>query len=566
MSTRMREVPGGKARSIGVPNSAQDGRKPLPGEHGFRFFPGFYRHVPDTMNRIPCGKGKRVSDNLVLPQFTLIARADGKGDLIFPAQPPASPWHLFRHMRPLFENNLGIPERDLHKFVAKLLILLTSCDERRMDYEKQTWLTFVEADGPGVHPNYKKYCADGLTRTLVACQAAKMSARTGGYILLQLLFDLARPGVQANRVLNGPTGEAWLDPWLTHLRNSGRERFKFHERAEVREFHFDGGLITGVTIASEGSTRLVTADYYVCALPVDVLEPVAVDGSVVATRPLITPEMKAFDASLSRLNELQTEWMNGIQFYLDKDLWVVEGHTLYIDSPWSLTSISQQQFWSSKLPEYGDGTVQGVLSVDISDWNTKGHNQRTARECTPEQIKDEVWQQIETALNDDEKPELAGVTVVRWFLDDSIRFPNPNLMSNAEPLLINTAGSWDCRPEAVTGIKNFFLAGDYVRTHTDLATMESANESARRAVNGILKASGSRKRCKVWPLSEPRIFAPFRLYDRWRFRRGLPHNAFTIRLALWLAVPIWYVLRFVFSLYYMLVDWWLAPIYRSLRG
>ena len=27
-----------------------------PGEHGFRFFPGFYHHIPDTMRRIPDGK------------------------------------------------------------------------------------------------------------------------------------------------------------------------------------------------------------------------------------------------------------------------------------------------------------------------------------------------------------------------------------------------------------------------------------------------------------------------------------------------------------------------------
>ncbi len=48
-------VLGGKARSIPVPDSARDGRKPLPGEHGFRFFPGFYKHVTDTMRRIPYG-------------------------------------------------------------------------------------------------------------------------------------------------------------------------------------------------------------------------------------------------------------------------------------------------------------------------------------------------------------------------------------------------------------------------------------------------------------------------------------------------------------------------------
>jgi uncharacterized protein with NAD-binding domain and iron-sulfur cluster len=32
---------GGKARSLSVPNTATAGRKDLPGEHGFRFFPRF---------------------------------------------------------------------------------------------------------------------------------------------------------------------------------------------------------------------------------------------------------------------------------------------------------------------------------------------------------------------------------------------------------------------------------------------------------------------------------------------------------------------------------------------
>ncbi|MGF1425628.1 FAD-dependent oxidoreductase [Kitasatospora sp. LaBMicrA B282] len=38
---------GGKARSIRMPATG------LPGEHGFRFFPSFYRNLTDTMRRIP---------------------------------------------------------------------------------------------------------------------------------------------------------------------------------------------------------------------------------------------------------------------------------------------------------------------------------------------------------------------------------------------------------------------------------------------------------------------------------------------------------------------------------
>ena len=61
---------------------------------------------------------------------------------------------------------------------------------------------------------------------------------------------------------------------------------------------------------------------------------------------------------------------------------------------------------------------------------------------------------------------------------------HPGFLRNAEPLLVNLVNTWALRPEATTAIPNLFLASDYVRTHTDLATMEGANEAARRAVNG----------------------------------------------------------------------------------
>ncbi len=60
-----KNVFGGKARSLSVANTGTDGRKDLPGEHGFRFFPAFYRHLPDTMMRIPYQGNVSVFNNLV---------------------------------------------------------------------------------------------------------------------------------------------------------------------------------------------------------------------------------------------------------------------------------------------------------------------------------------------------------------------------------------------------------------------------------------------------------------------------------------------------------------------
>lgn len=83
--------------------------------------------------------------------------------------------------------------------------------------------------------------------------------------------------------------------------------------------------------------------------------------------------------------------------------------------------------------------------------------------------------------------------LVTWSLGPAITYPSGSgaPASDGEPLLINTTGSLDDRPQARTAIPNLFLAADYVRTNIDLATMEGANEAGRRAANAVLAASGS---------------------------------------------------------------------------
>jgi uncharacterized protein with NAD-binding domain and iron-sulfur cluster len=508
-----RDAAGGKARSFPFPGSGREGRPPLPGEHGFRFFPGFYRHVPDTMRRIPYGdRGASVADNLVVASHMQIARQGG--------EEPIAPLHLPRNLadlhtafRFLFEYaaRLGIAPQDAAFFVDRLLLLLTSCEERRFaEYEQQSWWEFSGADsrtGP-----YAKFLADGLTRTLVAARAREMSARTGGYILLQILFDLVNPAGQADRVLNGPTSDVWIDPWLVQLRERGVD---FRTRHQVQAIHCSGRRVSGVSVVADDRPSRHEADWYIAALPVEVMAPLLGDGLALA------------DPRLMGLHRLRTRWMNGIVYYLDRDPRTVRGHTIYIDSPWALTSISQPQFWQAQFqPErLGDGRARGILSVDVSDWEAIGSGiRKQAMFCSREQVTREVWHQLKESLDDDAVLDLDQVEVLSSFLDPSIVFPNPTQAANLEPLLINTAGSWSDRPEASSErIDNLFLAADYVRTHTDLATMEGANEAARRAVNAIIERSGSpAPPCPVWPLKEPPLFAPFRALDKLLFKLGRP--------------------------------------------
>src|SRR5918996_1128736 len=425
-----RAAAGGKARSFPFPGSATQGRSPLPGEHGFRFFPGFYRHLPDTMRRIPYGReqhrsgpgrarplahgGGNVFKNLVTATEVQIARADGR-ELLSPA-------HLPRNLR-----------------------------------------------------------------------------------------DLANPAGQVDRVLNGPTSDVWIDPWREHLEAMGVD---FRTEHQVQAIHCRGGRVSGVTVVAGGRPSRHEADWYVAALPVEVMRLLASEQLVLA------------DPRLARLHRLRTRWMNGIVYYLDRDVRAVHGHTVYIDSPWALTSISQPQFWQPQFqPErLGDGRARGILSVDVSDWEAIGSGiRKQAMYCSREEITREVWHQLKESLDDDATRELERVNVLASFLDPSIVHPNPTEAANLEPLLVNTVGSWRDRPDAETELDNLLLASDYVRTHTDLATMEGANEAARRAVNAILERSGSdAERCGVWRLREPELFAPARALDRVLFKLGRP--------------------------------------------
>lgn len=205
----------------------------------------------------------------------------------------------------------------------------------------------------------------------------------------------------------------------------------------------------------------------------------------------------------------------------------MNGHAIYLDSPWALTSISQHQFWTNvDLSQYGDGRIRGILSVDVSDWEAPGVVYgKSAQECSAEQIEQEVWTQLKQHLNLGGIPPIDDANLVTWFLDPDIEFPNPSTATNAEPLLINTAGSLQYRPEAQVELENFFVASDYVRTYTDIACMEAANEAARRAVNCLLLASGSNTPpAQLWPLEDPAFLKPLQEIDRIRFTLRLPHH------------------------------------------
>ncbi|ROQ94947.1 uncharacterized protein with NAD-binding domain and iron-sulfur cluster [Streptomyces sp. 2132.2] len=520
-----RRALGGKARSMDVPGSARGGRRPLPAEHGFRFIPGIYHNLPDTMRRIPFpGNAHGVWDNLVAPPEMMFARAAGREDLRAPIPWPGhtaavlTPDEIRRALTGILQSLVRLPPHESAYFVDRVLVFLTSCDERRDEvWENTPWWEFVRA--AQMSNEYQRILAVGITRNIVATKAEEASTRTVGTLGEAFVFNALGRGADGppDRILNLPTNEAWIDPWEAHLRALGVE---FRIGWTVQEVRYANGRVSGVAVLDgAGARQTVTADHYVSALPVE------------HARRTWSAALRAADPMLGRCDRLETDWMTGIQFYLTERAPLVHGHLNCIDSPWSLTAIQQAEHWPARdFPaDYGDGAAVDCLSVDVSDWDTPGILYgKTAKQCTRDEVAREVWAQLKASLNDTGKTLLTDRTLHSWFLDpgvDGLGTPNP---TNQDQLLIHPTGTFHNRPTAGTRIPNFFLSGDYVAVDIDLATMEGANASARAAVNALLERDGSSaQRCAVLPMYRAPEMESFKRHDLWRHRLGL-RNVFDL--------------------------------------
>lgn len=502
---------GGKARSMNVPGTGRGGRLPLPAEHGWREVFAGYQNLPDTMRRIPFGSNPNgVLDNLVDAPFVLAAR---RGHL----QPFPLPWGGTVPVPPPYTPALAIdtiiaalqwiPPEDLEHFLRRLVVFLSSGRLRRLgQWELSSWADFVQSDK--LSSGSRELFVDFATRFAAASNGAATSTRTIGKATESVLY-LPLTGRGNTRVLNAPTNEAWIDPWLVLLRNLG---VKLHLNQTVTHLKLHNGRVASAHVHGPNGNCAVHADWFVCALPVE------------RARKLWSRRILTADPQLARMSNIPTGWMTGIQFYLRRRTPIADGPVAYLDSPWAVSSISQAQFWTKRdlSRQYGDGTVHEKLSTIICDWETPGVIYgKPARDCTPRQVAREAWAQIRQHFQYSGAPKLTDDMLVSWFLDPGIVVRNHSIVENEDALFLPTVNTWGDRPPAATAIPNLVLASDYAQVDFDITSMEGANEAARRAVDAILDRSRSAAQpCRVFERQMPSEWVALRQLDDERYKRG----------------------------------------------
>jgi uncharacterized protein with NAD-binding domain and iron-sulfur cluster len=261
------------------------------GEHGFRFFPSFYRHLFDTMKRIPiqeAAPGTRLTADSPRTAFDALLSAEVLQVGLEPAEQRDRSFEIARRpMRSLQEirtflahvlEDAGYRGEDLFRLVHRYAEYLTSSEIRRTrEYENMSWSAFLELP-ERFSPYFASHVNSGA-QALVAMSSEDNDARTIGSIAMQLTLDQVRdnPSDYTDGTLRGPTTIELFEPWKAYLRSQD-VRF---ECAELVGFYGHGMAVRpafGRRPAEAGDkpaprsfelADIAPADYYVVTVPVD---------------------------------------------------------------------------------------------------------------------------------------------------------------------------------------------------------------------------------------------------------------------------------------------------------
>lgn len=625
----------------------------VPGEHGYRFFPAFYRNLLDMLGRIRIYEqapltddqeaatavaldyrsgtqlasfplpfptrvpsGRTVRDNLVSVESTSFA-FPGSGRALLSRRRPGSVKEALENLGILLDG-LGWRASEVALFQLKILEYATTCTARRADLEKSSWADFLcqtgRADDDRRHRTFSDEFLEQLTRwprALIGLDAQEGDARTFGSVLLHLVLDTLRDDGLVDGTLNGPTSEAWFDPWVEdlarglnvafvrdtvlsinwdendscihvstqRLTNTPNEwqpysRSRTFRKGRTQDDEQNAPELEKLKVgpACEG----LVFDYLVIALSPGALAGVLQQdhGPFADLRASVrhaTRDLGETDAThggrVPENNKVLREAnpdgplrnFSGIQLFFPNETRVDPGHVYYPKAKWGLSSISQIQFRTAR-PEYGGfgGSLSVVLGqMHEGDDDLWGHS--------TEEIGQAVWGEIKVTMPDRTSESLDPAWI--W-LDSELHRKTDGHSSdidfNASPYYVNLKGEWSTRPGApewnapdptypmLGGVA--VHCGQLSPTHTRLGTMEASCESARHAVNAVLRAQSkvppreeyrensrtSDRPCRTWNPEEHefRDLDWMKQLDERLHARDVPHAFQALRL--YDLLPMWF--------------------------
>jgi uncharacterized protein with NAD-binding domain and iron-sulfur cluster len=281
-------------------------------------------------------------------------------------------------------------------------------------------------------------------------------------------------GGHAWQVMNQPTSEAWIDPWVNHLKSKG---VRFHFNSEMSSLSPGGAIING---------NLVKADEYVIATP---------------------PEIKVPNLQIS------------FRFGFNKKISFEKQNIAFVllDSEYNITFYAQDEHWSKDV---NLGPVKSLWSGTII-------NGKNAVKLKPKELLAETKRQFLQSKYIKKIISESDIVYEELFEDWHWDNKTERLVSK-NPKWVNEVN--EVRLPNMTEYENIWRAGAHTKTSIDVWSMEGAVESGKLASNLIL-GKYNMKKCLIMD-HEIKLGKIDDLF----YEAGLPHvlDCFLITLILFL--------------------------------
>jgi hypothetical protein len=489
--------PGPRGTYVGLIVRVHENLALIAGEHGFRFFPGFYRHLRDTMQRTPIFDPvtqtftpRTALDNLQEVGWQMIVDPSRPSPLALSRKPFGTLGGLIEQYQTL-RRDTGYRPSDLLRYSLRMLRYMTSSSRRRETYyEHMSWWTFLSKPHLDDARNEDPFTFGArfaraqrhLPRALVAMDAERADARTIGNISVQLLMDQFGLHDQGDATLSGPTSTSWLSHWRRFLEEQGVRFFlgevtridtyrtderddkdrKIRARVDITFTNPDlrppADYLDGEAMKASG---LIGEHYIVSALDLPSLArvttslraPKLATAGVISDLNRLVRGRKNTDLDLEditaigRGDEERFQTLTGIQLYYQHHVSFANGHIYFADSPWGLSAISQVQFWGPFGTSHR-GRLLGNLSIDIGSWRATDTNpdpnQITRKEIATE-VQDQINQRAQAPLTNARYYHLDDFIGLAPFTADSGQLVIVPRRNHA-PFLINLVDDWSNRP------------------------------------------------------------------------------------------------------------------------
>lgn len=316
------------------------------------------------------------------------------------------------------------------------------------------------------------------------------------------------------QVMNQPTSEAWIVPWVKYLKSKG---VKFYFNAELKKLNYYKDKITSTIVQFKNKYIKVRGNYHIIATDPFSAQIIYQNSNL---DKLAKPYLK-FNTVNNQIS-FRLAFNRKIKFSKNNMGFVL------VDSPYNITFYPQEDHWiktdlglNGKVKSLWSGTI-------ILSYNKGSLTGKTATSLHPNELKKEIIHQflqseelIETIKENNNGYILNKNDIIYSEIFEDWEYQN-GFLSSKNKKWVNNSYNEKYRPNNITPFINLFVSGGHTKTSVNIWSMESSVESGKMVSNIILKRHNLEP-AFIHKHQSNKYIKPFKELDDLLYQFNLPH-------------------------------------------